>query len=364
MSSARILVLAVLLVAILASTAYFTISREGQNEQAETMGTCIVDMANRTVCVGGKVERIASLFSEATRMVIALGAGEKLVGITTFDLRDPIMARIYPELGQIPAIGTTTEPSYEEILKLKPDVILADARQASILDEIQSRTGVPVIGVRINVNENGASGVFTYRGFEIVGRVLGGEYEERGRQLASYLESKLNLVRNRTSTIPLENRLKVYIAFARTPLITNGHADPAASAGLVNVAYLPGRVWYPVSLEQVISWDPDIIVVHAFSRKLGNYTVQSLLEDPNWQKVRAVREGRVYNVIVGLYGWYPGMSVVNVMQLAKIAYPELFRDLDIEKEGNEIYKTLYGVDGFFTEISRELGLYVPEDTSS
>jgi len=350
-ASVILLVLASICIAYLALS-YFML------KQAETSKICIVDIANRTVCVGTRVERVVSLFPEATRMIIAIGASEKLVGVSTDDTRDPLMTRIYPKLKQLPALGRATEPNYEEIAKLKPDVIFADAQQVSALEEIQSKTGIPVVGIRVSVNRGNVSGVFTYDGFEIIGKVLGKEYEERGRYLVHYLESKLDMVRSRVAVIPPEKRLKVYITFAQSPLTTNGHADPALSAGLINVAY-SGRIWYPVGLEQVIKWDPDIIALHAYSGRMGNYTIETLLKDPNWRLVRAVREGKVYNIIVGLYGWYPDMSVINVMQLAKIAYPEFFKDLDIEKEGNEIYNTLYGIDNFFTKIAKELNLYIP-----
>jgi len=75
------------------------------------------------VYIGTHVERVVLLFPEATRMIIALGAGEKLVGASTDDTGDPLITRTYPKLKQLPALGRTTEPNYEEIVKLKPEVI-------------------------------------------------------------------------------------------------------------------------------------------------------------------------------------------------------------------------------------------------
>jgi len=319
-------------------------------------GTCIQDLANRTVCIPGEVKRIVSLWPEATRIVIALGAGDKLVGVTDWERRDPVMPKVWPRLKELPTVGTHRNPNIEEIRKLKPDVILADARLGAALDRIQELTGVPVVGVRINI---GAEMGFSYKAFAIVGRILGGEYEKRGIELMQYLESKLSEIRERVSKIPPEKRLRVYIAFARNPLITFGLADPAKSAGLINVGFNPGRVWYPVNIEQIVMWDPDIIVVHALSEILGNYTVESILRDPTWRLVRAVREGRVYNAFLGYVGWYPGMTVINTLQLAKIAYPDLFKDIDVISFGNEVLEKLYGVKNLFSEIASEFKLYIP-----
>ena len=104
----------------------------------------------------------------------------------------------------------------------------------------------------------------------------------------------------------------------------------------------------------MITWNPEIIIVHCLHERIGNYTIGTLRNDPQWQQIRAVQTGKVYNVILGYYGWYPAFSVINVMQIAKIAYPERFKSLDVEAEGNNIYKVLYDVDNFFSKIAQEL----------
>ncbi len=315
----------------------------------------IIDQAGRKIRVPADVRRVVSLWPEATRVTIALGAGDKLLGVSIWDTKDPIMLRIYPKLKELPAVGTVTQPNVEEIVRLKPDVILFDALRAAMADDLQQKTGIPVVCVRLN--PPALKGEFSFEIFEILGKVLG--KEERGKFLREYLESKLDMIRNVTSKIPEEERLKVYVTFARDPLTTYGLADPLRSAGLVNVAYNPRMVWYKVSMEQVIAWNPDIVIVHFLRKRMGNYTVEDILGDPRWQQVKAVKEGRVYVVIVGYVGWYPAMLVINTMQLAKIAYPEKFTWLDVVREANEIYETLYGVSEFFERFAEEWGLYVP-----
>ena len=318
---------------------------------------CVIDLANRTVCVQGNIKRIVSLWPEATRIVIALGAGSKLVGVSIYEHHDPLMLEIYPRLRKIPAVGTTYQPNVEEIMRLRPDLILADAHAGkAVLDRLQRITGIPVVGIRLSI---GKLGTFNYKAFEIIGKLLGGKYATRGIKLERYLQGLLNSIRAKTAKIPRSKRLKVYIAFARSPLITFAMADPAESAGLINVALNPGRIWYPVSLEQIARWNPDIIAVHALAPRIGHYTVETILHSPEWRIVKAVREGRVYNVILGYVGWYPGMMIINTLQLAKIAYPCLFKNVNITKIGNEIYEKLYGVRDFFTKLVKEFNLYIP-----
>lgn len=315
-------------------------------------GNVITDQANRKVVVPDHVERIVSLWPEATRVIIALNSGDKLVGVSKFDKRDPIMLKIYPRLKDLPDLGTSTQPNIEEIIKLKPNVIFMDARTGSIADEVQEKTGIPVVCVRINLPPEGK---FSYDLITIIGGVIG--KGERAEEVKKFLEDKLSIVESKVADIPEEERVKGYIAFARDPLVTNGLRDPLERAGVINVAYNPKAVWYNINIEQLIAWNPDVIYVHAFHKTIGNYTIEQILNDPKWQKVKAVKEGRVYNAIVGLNGWYPEMTVINIMEIAKSAYPEMFKDLDILKEGDEIYKFIYGVDNFFTKFAQEWDLY-------
>ena len=74
--------------------------------------------------------------------------------------------------------------------------------------------------------------------------------------------------------------------------------------------------------------------------------------------MRAIREGRIYPGFDGYVGWYPEMVVICTMRIAKIAYPELFKDLDVIAEANRIYKEIYGVDSFFTQLVEEFGLEI------
>lgn len=320
----------------------------------------IVDQAGRTVYVPAKVKRVVSLWPEATRVVIALNAS-KLVGVSNWDKGDFIMTEIYPNLKNLPAVGDTQAANAEVIVALKPDVIFSDAIRPEQADEIQELTGIPVVCVRIN---NQSTSKFSYDIFPLIGKAIG--EEERGEYLKKFLEDEMSKVKNKVSKIPTDRRIKGYVTFAQDPLKTDRHLDPMDSAGVSNVAHDPKEVisdtgpWYSVNIEKLMVWNPDMIFMHFLHKRLGNYTKEQIMNDPQWKHLKAVKEGKVYNVIVGLSGWYPSMTVINTMQIAKLSYSEEFADLNVTAEGDKIHKELYGVDGFFGEFSRKWGLDVPE----
>ena len=101
-----------------------------------------------------------------------------------------------------------------------------------------------------------------------------------------------------------------------------GHPDPLDTAGVVNAAVKNSEVWYQLNPEQVMIWKPELVFVHILSR----ISPQQLLDYQQWQKVKAVKNKRVYNVIIGWCGWYPSTTVINIMQIAKTAYPDHFQN--------------------------------------
>jgi ABC-type Fe3+-hydroxamate transport system substrate-binding protein len=125
------------------------------------------------------------------------------------------------------------------------------------------------------------------------------------------------------------------------------------AAGLLP-SYL-GSAGATVSVEQIVNWNPEIILIQ------GNYlprdravTVQGVLADSRLTSVRAVRTGRVNYTFGFWYWWDPALVLLETLYLARLLNPRLFPSFDLEQEGNEIFKTFYGVDGAFSALSRVL----------
>jgi len=308
------------------------------------------------VYIPAKVERIASLWPEATRIIIALGKEEQIVGIDSMEKKDPLFTKIFPKLKELPDLGSMHGGgvNIEELISLKPDIIFADANQKDYANDIQKETGIPVVCVR--VNPPAEAGEHSLYLISLIGDVLG--EKERAEYLRNFLDNKISSITDITSKIPDNEKLKGYIAFARDPLTTNGHIDPLQSGGVINVAQ-SNNIWYSVNIEQVIKWNPDIIFVHILNSIMGGMGPEEIIADPQWQKVKAVEDGKVYNVIIGYLGWYPTAMVVNIMQIAKASYPQKFENLSVEGEANDMFKTMYDVDNFFTNLAQEYNIYIP-----
>ena len=75
------------------------------------------------------------------------------------------------------------------------------------------------------------------------------------------------------------------------------------------------------------------------------------------QSVNAVKNRRIYYTTAFCNWWPHQRALAQVLYMAKLFYPELFKQLDVEKEGNVIFKRFYGSDSLYSQLARDLELY-------
>jgi iron complex transport system substrate-binding protein len=103
-------------------------------------------------------------------------------------------------------------------------------------------------------------------------------------------------------------------------------------------------------LEQVAAWDAYQIFIIAYNQDALDVT-ESLKSDPNWQALRAVRDGQLRPFPADLYSWdQPDTRwLLGLTWLGGQLHPDLFPALDITAEVQSFYQTLYGLDSAFFE---------------
>lgn len=225
---------------------------------------------------GSDPRRIVSLNPTTTEILFAIGAGNRLVGRSRWDLH-PDSARL------IPAVGDAIRPNIEAVLARRPDLVIlyasADNRQAA---ERLRREGIATLALRIDRVADFA------RATLLLGDVTG--QSARAHIVVDTVLATLDSVRASTSGRP---RPTVFWHAWATPLITIGGGsflnDIIDAAGGENIYGDSPDPSPQVSLEDVIRRDPDIILA------LPN-TAARLRQDPRWRALRAVREGRVLAV--------------------------------------------------------------------
>ena len=316
----------------------------------------LLDQADRTVTVPRPIKRIvASGLLDCVIIPVQLGAADNIVGMGHYAHE---YAKAYPsyyplpdaesELKDLPNVGMYNDPNLEVIVSLKPDVIFTRVIP-DLPDKMQESTGIPVVCIRSSPLD--ADIGVAYR---VAGKVLG--KEERAEELISYANEKISEVTEVTSEIPDSERPKVYYVFAGSITRTTSGTDRLGMAGGINVAKdLPG-FGPTVSKDQIILWNPNIILIIGAIPPHG-VSIEDVLSDPDLQSVDAVKNHSVYYMHYSPTSLDPAISITVGYYLAKLFHPDKFEDFDVEKESNEIFERFYGVKGFYTKMLDWSDLY-------
>lgn len=305
----------------------------------------ITDMTGRQVEVPERIERVIGSVSPVTWMIYAIDPSLLAAVNSVPSAAD--LEYLCPNLGNLPVIGgfgATRGGNREALLALHPDVVVfwglgqavANRRQAQQLETL----GIPVVFVELDRLEQYA-GALRFLG-DLLNR------RDRAEQLANYGERALAAVRSATADIPAEQRVRVYYAEGMDGLSTEPyesfHAELIPLAGGINV-HQGGLKHYfgrdRISLEQVLLYDPQVLLV----QEKGFFN--TVHTDARWQKIRAVRDGRVWFIPDEPLNWFDRppsfMRFLGLQWLAHRLYPQRF-SVDLHGESRRFYRQFLGVE--------------------
>lgn len=312
----------------------------------------VTDGAGRRVAIPAKVERVFPAGPPAAIQLYTL-APELLLGWPRAN-RPEEMEFLLPGIGNRPEVGRITgrgnSANLESVLALKPDLVLdsGSTRQTyvELADRVQSQTGIPYALLDGRFEHIPAS----YRTLgELVGR------RTRAAQLATYADDTMLTVRGRCLAVPADRRPRVYYARGpaglETGLAGSINVEILEFLGLRNVAAeVPGGL-ATVSPEQVLRWDPEVIIT------IDMVFAGTVRENPLWQGVRAVREGRVHLSPKLPFGWIdfpPGVNrLIGLWWLGKMVYPDRIPE-DLRVLTRDFYHRFYQVALTDAQVTRVL----------
>ncbi len=306
----------------------------------------ITDMAGRELTVPDKMNHVLSTYPPTSEMIFML-APDKLMGWQSDSTNMKYMKDEYKNLPVVGGWYGGITANYETFLSMKPDAIFEGfSRSGNYMDTINERQDnlkpIPLI----EVSETGDVNNYT-PAIDFMGKTLGAE--EKASELKDFYNRVYTRVKDTASTIPANERKQVYYAEGIDGLSTepnNSHAQLIALCGGTNVASgvaaQGGMGETPVTPEQILSWNPDVIIV----REPRFY--EDIYTDPNWASIKAVKDKRVYLAPRDPFGWFDRPPCVNTIigipWLAKVLYPDKFSDLNLKDLTREFYSKFYSYD--------------------
>jgi iron complex transport system substrate-binding protein len=308
----------------------------------------MTDMADRTVVVPKKITRVLAMSPVGTVFVYTLSP-ELLAG-WNYQPSPGEMAFYKEPYNHLPVLGgwygKNNTGNLEEIVKAHPDVLISmgDAMGTSVAERVQQQTNIPVFVLNGDLRKLPE----TYlKAAELLGNPA------RAAQLAAECRNTLNEIEKKVNAIPAAKRRRVYYAEGPTGLETEPgssvHSEALIFAGAQNVAAVPGQQGYghtPVSLEQVLGWNPEMIISGYDHTSSPGEFYRNVWTDSVWKNVAAVRNRQVYEAPQYPFNWIdrpPSVNrIIGLKWLANLLYPDLF-SYDMRKETRHFYETFYHV---------------------
>lgn len=297
------------------------------------------DFRGKKVTLNKPATRIVCLIESALSGLYMLGAGQQVVGVSA-NIYSGSVNSWYAAMderirrGQLPAPGNWDFVSIESVVTLKPDLVLIWSQQSESIAALESR-GIPVYGVFLKSRED------VYKEIRDLGVLTG--RGKRAAGLVSYTRGEVERFARRADAIPVTKRPAVYYMWAQGNLETSCGGSTVDElitlAGGRNVCGAINSEHLVVNMEKLLAWNPELVVMWRNERKDPG----DLMADPQWRSIKAVRNRRVHE--------FPDPFLCDlwtlkfqyaVMMVAKWANPELFRDMDLERERRNMLLNLYG----------------------
>lgn len=263
----------------------------------------ITDDAGREVTIDARPQRIVSLAPANTEIVAALGALNRLVGVTTFC--------DYPaEVTKLQKVGDFMQPNLEAIAALDPDLVLVTTGvQTDIIQQLEG-LGASVVAI----DPQTVDALFT--SIRTVGAVIG--ETPAAEELVSSMEIQIDEIGESVEGAPVT----CFLEIAQDPLFTVGSStlldELIQYAGGENVVTESGYVAY--SVEQLVAANPAVYL----ATKGSMSDPSDISGRPGYANITAVAEGKVFLLDDNLVS-RPGPRVVEgIRQIAEALHPDAF----------------------------------------
>ncbi len=314
------------------------------NENIETK--TVTDDAGRKVEVAKDITQIAPSGATATMLLMTI-APEMLVGIASSPSREqrpyvPEEIWYLPTFGQF--YGAKSTLNMEALIDAEPQVVIDTGdRKATIktdMDSIQKQTGIPTVFFEADLEHMAAA-------YRKLGELLG--KEEEAEERAQFVEKTVEMAKEKSALVAEEDKVTIMYGTGSTGLSVN--AEESSQAQVIELIGAKNAVVTDtitdagggtiMNMEGVYKIEPDVIVLAAG----GPYED---METNEWSELKAVKEGKYYEIPSLPYNWLSAPPSVNmvlgVWWLGQLVYPDIYNDYDIVEVAKEYYKLFWHYD--------------------
>ena len=304
----------------------------------------VTDSIGRAVTVPRNPDYVATLWAPTTQIVSMLGDSDKIVVVSSGNLRDALFIDIFPAVLNARVSTGNNATNIEELFSdPAPQVIFCQS--ALTMDETTLEMfemfGVPLVTIDFSSMDDLKYAV------ALVGEIMG--REEEAAAYNEYFDRVFQFVAGRVNHIPGNERKEVYHAvneLLRTNVVNSLPGDwiPQIGISLVGVGTAQGDNTERrnfISVEQLFAYDPPYIIIN------GEDVMDYIEYNEAMHALSAYKNNRIYLLPVGITRFAHNNSIetpLAMLWLSKTIYPELFEDVDIHGEVRAFYKEIFNAD--------------------
>lgn len=314
----------------------------------------VTDQLDRQVTIPDHIQRAVVLQHQTLNIAVQLDATKQIVGVLSNWKKQlgQNYVRLAPELEKMAMPGDLNSVNIESLLELKPDVVFVTNYAPPEMIKQIADIGIPVIAISLRTgsdkdklnptlaDEDKAYNEGLTQGIELIAQVF--EKEKQGKELVKAAFANRKMLAERLGDIPAEKRVRTYMA--NPDLNTYGSGKYTGlmleHAGAYNVAAATVKGFKQVSMENVLEWNPAVILVQDRYPKV----VSQIKEDAAWANIDAVKNNQVFLMPEYAKAWgypMPETLALGEVWLAKSLYPQKFQDIDLDKMVNDYYLKFY-----------------------
>ena len=301
----------------------------------------VTDLTGKKVTIKDNPSRIAIVpIPWASLAYLVDGDSSKIIGMNpsskeAYDIS--ILKDLAPNMKKVNTafVDSDFNINYEELALLKPDIVVVWDFQNDAIEKL-AKLKIPAVAIKYGTLEN------VQEGIKLLGDIL--NKQEKAQKLINYHKDTNKYLASKTKK--LENIKRKKILYLINPQLTVSSGNSVTNimidmAGGENVAkdITTGGSWSKVTMEQIIKWNPDIIILSNFDKILPEDIYNNKFEGQDWSKINAVKNKKVFKAPIGIYRWDAPSAETPLMikWIAKVAAPEIFNDYDIRKDIKDFY---------------------------
>jgi len=318
---------------------FLLISEIFANTNSPSKDQIIIDCIGREVKIPQTVEKIGCLFAFSGHTVAMLGRGNDIVAIVEGLKRDVLYTDMYPNIKNALVPSISSNLNIEELAKSNCDLLFIKGENAlneGYIAQVE-KLNIPYLVVDFHSIKEQQYAI------EMIGKAIG--CDEEAQNYNQYYQNTIDRVQKKVKMILLSEKVTVFHSVneaTRTDARNTVPSEWIEIAGANNVSldndlkFLDNK--YFASLEQILLWDPKVILVNQ------EHVDKYILTNEQWSSLQAVKNQRVYKMPNGVSRWGHPNSLeipLAIIWTAKLLYPEIFHDIEMFDEVRYFYRTFY-----------------------